>query len=248
MAFDPNCGFNGVDNHNTVDMRDELGAVYNVGDHSWMYVKAGAAIAAGQIVSPTVAAATVTNITAADNVGDRATGKYPSVTDSDLAATADAHIGSYLYLNSGTGAGQYKKIVANSTTQIWFEAVYPEMGEDDPFATAPVVNDDGVIISMFNVVKSPADSEVALVMGYAPYAFTTQYYGYIMCGGLGLPLSGTDNGALVAGKFVVPGDNTAGQCTGVTTSDDIFLGTPFGVALHAGADDQAAPVWIFPKR
>jgi len=246
MPYETNGGFQGRSKHNTADRQDTLGNTYTVGDHTWMYVKAGAAISAGQIVSPTVSAATVTDIQTTNNTVEEGVGK-PWVYDSAAGLTADAHVGSFLYVNSGTGAGQMKRIHANSTTKIWYEALYPEIGEADGFTTDLGITSDLVIISPFTVVKSVVDSEVHMVMGYAPVAFTSGYYGYIICRGVGLPLTGSNNGALVAGKFVVPGDNTAGQATGVTTSDDLFLGTPFGIALHAGADDQAAPVFILGK-
>lgn len=240
------CGFQGRSKHNTVDRQDTLGNTYVVGDHVWMYVKANAAIAAGQIVSPVLSAATVTNIDTTNNTVEEGVGK-PWVYDSGAGLTADAHVGSFLYINSGTGAGQMKRIVKNTTTKIWFEALYPEIGEADGFTTALGATSDLVIISPYVVAESAVDSEVQLVMGYAPVAISSGYYGYIIHRGVGNPLTGTNNGALVAGKFVVPGDNTAGQATGVTTADDLFLGTPFGVALHAGADDQAAPVFFFGK-
>jgi len=248
MAFEPNCAFPGLDAHNVTTPGAELGATYPVGDHTWMYVKAVAAVAATNAVIFKIAEKTVTDLTAIDNVGDRATGKFPSVSDSNLAATANAHVGSFLYLNSGTGAGQMKRIVKNSTTQLWYEALFPEMGEDDPFTTDPVADDDGQIISPFHVIKVAASTLNQPMMGVAPFAIDSGSYGWIICAGPCLAGSGTTNNALVAGSPVCSGDNTAGQITGAANANDWYDIAPFATALHASADDQTAPIWVWPKR
>ena len=43
---------------------------------------------------------------------------------------------------------------------------------------------------------------------------------------------------------VVPGDNTAGQGTIAGTGDDLGDGTPFGICLEAGGDDENWAVWV----
>ncbi|MCP4493363.1 MAG: hypothetical protein GY820_39565 [Gammaproteobacteria bacterium] len=240
------CGFQGRSGHNTEARLDTPGNTYVVGDRTWMYVKAGAAIAAGQIVSPTVSAATVANIETQNNTVEEGVGK-PWVYDSGAGLTAQDHVGSFLYINSGTGAGQGKRIVKNTATKIWYSAMYPEIGEADGFETALDTTSDLVIISPFTVVKSIADEEFHIVWGYAPLAITSGYYGYILHRGVGLPITGTDNAAPVAGKYVVPGDNTAGQATGIANTNDLFDATICGIALHAGADDQATPVFMLGK-
>lgn len=248
MAHANDYGFPGLKAHNTSTMEHELGSVWVVGDHAWMYVQATAAVAAGKIVTPNVAHVSVTNITGFKNTEDAGV-KGVYVEDTGESWTENAYVGSYLYIASGTGAGQMKRIRSNTTGgRAYFEALYPEIGETDPFTTDPDTTSDIVIISPWRVKPTTSASEVEIVWGYAPSAFTANYYGFIICRGVGLPLSGTDNNALVAGKYVCPGDNTAsGYCTGVKDGNDQFDATIFGYALHAGADGQAAPVYILGR-
>ena len=140
-----------------------------------------------------------------------------------------------------------KRIVSNTATRIYFGALHPGFGtthEDDPFSTAPDITSDITIIAPFHVVKLPATGLLAIGIGYAPFAFTSGYYGWICITAMSLIKSGSTAAALVAGCGVTPGDNTAGQVTGIAngeTPEDIKV---MGIALHAAADDQAAPVWL----
>jgi len=233
--------------HNTSDCRFQLGALAEDSGHLYMYVQADAAISANNIVAMQEARTSFDNITSFDNTSDRAIEKYPSITDSGLSLTVGAHVGDFVYIDAGTGAGQMKRIVKNSATQIWFAALHPgflESNEGDTFATDPDTTSDITIISPFHVIKAPATTLTTPVIGVAPLAFTTKYYGWICVRGVCLAGSGTTAAALVAGVYVTPGDNTAGQCTGLAngeTIDDVHI---FGTALHAAADDQTAPIWI----
>jgi len=246
MAFEPNCAFPGLDAHNVTTPGAELGATYPVGDHTWMYVKAVAAIAATNAVIYKIAEVTVTDVSLVVNTGDRAKGEYPHLTDAGM--TANAHEGSLLYLNNGTGAGQMKRIRSNTASVIYYEAMFPEMGEDDPFTTDPVDDDDGVIISPFHVIKVAASTLNQPMMGVAPNAIDSGSYGWIICAGPCLAGSGTTNNALVAGSPVCSGDDTAGQVSGAADGNDYYDIAPFATALHAAAEDQAAPIWVWPKR
>ena len=247
MAF-INTGGAAFKSHNTATPTDaSLGQRAWDGDHLYLYVKATAAIAANEAVCMQPAYKTADNITGFKNTGDRATGQYPYVEHSSLAATANDLIGAYLYIDAGTGAGQMKRIVSNTATRIYFEAIHKGFGtnfEDDPFSTDPDITSDITIIAPFHVVKVPVTSLLSVTIGYAPFAFTSGYYGWICTSGCCLIKSGTTAAALAAGEPVSSGDNTAGQLTGVAngeTPEDFF--SP-GVALHAAADDQAAPIWL----
>jgi len=211
--------------------------------HVYMYVKATAAISANEAVVFQPAYSSLDNIT---GFGNRATGTFPYVEDSGATWTAGDLVGAALYIDAGTGAGQMKLIRSNTATRIYFEALHPGFGvgfEDDPFTTAPDITSDITIIAPFHVVKSPASTLTNKGIGYAPFAFTSGYYGWICVTGLGLTKSGTSGAALVAGMPISVGDDTAGQVTGIAsaaTSDDQSFA---GIALHAAANDQAAPIW-----
>lgn len=232
-------GFPGEVKHNTEDCLLDVGSLYEANGCLYRYVRASAAIAAGNAVISDLAVQTITNANSSDNTGDRATGRYPWIQDTDLDMTENIYRGCFLYLNGGTGAGQMKRVVRNSDTKIWYAALHPFLGETDPFTTDPSTDTDGVIIAPFHVKKAPVTTQTNLVVGVAPYAFTSGYYGFIVDSGVALATVG---GAIAAGKFVIPGDDTAGQL--VVAGADIDLGdaTPCGFGLHASTTDQAAPI------
>ncbi len=239
--------------HNTVDCKHQLGAVVHDSGHCYMYVKATAAISANEAVvmqEALLAFDTPTGI-GGNALGDRATEKYPYIEDTGQTWTAGAYDGAHLYIDAGTGAGQMKRIIKNTATRIYYGALHPGFGEaieGDAFSTAPAVADsDFTVIAPFHVIKVPADTLTSPIIGNAPFAFTSGYYGWICVRGCTLSGSGTTGAALVAGVGVSAGDNTAGQVTGLAadeTIDDINL---YATALHAAADDQAAPLWIAGK-
>jgi len=235
------------DHNSSTPIGASLGQIVQDGGHLYMYVKATAAIAANEAVVMQQAYSTLDDITGFKNTGDRATGQFPYVEDSLASWTVGDLVGSYLYIDAGTGAGQLKRIVSNTATRIYFAALHPGFGtsnEDDPFSTAPDITSDITIVAPFHVVKVPASTLTSPVIGYAPFAFTSGYYGWICITGIALIKSGTTAASLVAGVAVSAGDNTAGQLTGLAngeTIDDIKL---CGIALHAAADDQAAPIWL----
>lgn len=243
MAF-INTGGAALKDHNTSDCRHQLGSVVWDGEHLYRYVKATAAITANNVVVANTAHVTVTNITGFKNTGDRASGKFPYVEDSGESWTAGAYVGSYLYIHTGTGVGQMKRIVANTATRAYFEALHKGFGtafEDDPFSTSPDTTSDITIISPWQVAKCGASDKIQTPMGYAPFAFTSGYFGWICIDGMGNPTMG---GTGVLDTFVVPGDDTAGQGTIAGTGDDLGDGTPFGIACYAGADDTKWPVLL----
>lgn len=230
--------------HNTSDCRFQLGQIAEDSGHLYRYCKATAAITAGNVVVANTAHVTVTNITSLDNTGDRATEKYPSVTDSGESWTPGAYVGSYLYIHGNTGVGQMKRIVKNDATTAWFGALHPGFGqgiEDDPFSTSPDTTSDITIISPWQVKKCGASDKIQTPIGTAPFAFTSGYYGWVCIDGMDNPTMG---GTGVIDTVVVPGDDTAGQGTIGGTGDDIGDGTVFGIACYAGADDTRWPVLI----
>jgi hypothetical protein len=237
--------FPGEKKHNTVDKQDNLGQCYKVedplgGTYRWMYVKASAAVTAGNVVMMDNAEETVANITSALNTGDRAAGVYPSVTDSGETWTVNEHKGAFLYVAGGTGAGQMKRIVSNTATTAYLRAIHPNMGETDPFTTALSTDSDVVIINPWHV-KPTATAAVNPTLGQAPFAFTSLYYGYIL-----VPKEPTitfvkAGGTLTINHYVIADDDTAGQVVDATV---LVAETVVGKALHASAADQYGPIHL----
>lgn len=240
VMFNAAGGFPAEHKHNTEDPQCELGSLWPVGDVVWRYVRAAAAITAGSAVISDVASETVANITGSSSSTDRARGIYPYIEDSGESWTENIYRGCLLYVNGGTGAGQLKRIKWNNSTRAYYSAMYPYMGEADPFSTDVDTTSDIVIISPYHVKTAPVTTKTNLVMGVAPFAFTSGYYGFIVAAGPALAKVG---GAIAAvGTAVNPGDDTAGTLVGSGVGDDVGDVTTCGHALHVGAEDQATPI------
>jgi len=233
--------FSGQKIHNTSDKKWELGSIAVCRDHVFRYIKASAAIAAGNLVV-TTDIAQVTNITGLSNAGDRNTNSYPYIEDSGESMTVNYYEDFYVYLSGNTGVGQIKKVHRNTATRLYLKAVYPELGEADTFDPSPDTTTDYNLISPWFCEKAEASDKIQTVIGYAYAAITQHRYGWVICGGVGNPSSGTASAGVIDTCYGA-GDDTAGQgsCAKAGT-DDIGDFTPCGVALYAGADDTKWPV------
>ena len=237
--------FPGAKKHNTSTKMDNLGQCYTVhdplgGDYLWMYVKATAAVTATNMVICETAEETVADITSAVNTGDRASGVYPSITDSGETWTVNEHVGAFMYIAGGTGAGQMRRIVANSATTVWFRALYPQMDETDVLSTAASTDSDIVILNPWHI-KTAADADQQCVVGQAPIAFTSGYYGYILVPHIWQVMLVKSAGSFTIGEYAIATDDTAGQLGPASDGDNE---TYCGIALHAGATDQASPFFL----
>ena len=105
-----------------------------------------------------------------------------------------------------------------------------------------------VIISPFHLIQVAVTATNQPLLGVAPYAIDSGSYGWIVCAGPTLAASGTTNNALVAGSPVCAGDNSGGQITGTKNGNDFYDIIPLATALHAAANEQVAPIWVWPKR
>ncbi len=235
-----------IKNHNIAEINNaktgaNLGDICCVRDHMLRYVRADTAITAGDVVVANTASITVTNITGFSVKPTQTTvGKgYPYVEDSGETWTVGQFSGSYLYVSGNTGVGQLKRIVSNTATRAYYEGLFPEMGEENDFSTDLDITSDVVIISPWRVKPALASGKFQTVMGWAPFAFTDERYGWIVINGMGNPSSG---GSGVINTPYIPGDNTAGQGTIAGTSDDVGDCVVAGVSLFAGADDTKWPV------
>jgi hypothetical protein len=238
-------GFPGDKKHNTATKQDILGKCYTVqdplgGTYIWMYVKAAAAVTAGDIVMMQSAEESVTDITGSSNTGNRAQGVYPYVEDSGETWTVNEHRGAFLFIAGNTGAGQMKRVVKNTATRVYFRALYPQMGETDVLTTAADTTSDIVILNPWHVSPT-ADLAVYPTLGQAPFAFTSLYYGYILVPAPPTIALVRAGGTLTLNHYVKADDNTNGQVmdAGVLAAETIC-----GKALHASAADTAGPVQL----
>ena len=102
----------------------------------------------------------VRDATFCDFNGTATSGAATSLTDTSNTFVADALIGKYLYVLSGTGIGQYATITDNTTTKITIAAWSKDAG-------AAVTTDN---TSVYRVVSH---SDRILIDGYLPYAILT---------------------------------------------------------------------------
>jgi len=239
--------------HNTETQQDSLGACYTVsgeryggggGTRTYMYVRATAAVTAMNMVQMESAAATVTDITGFSNSGDRVTNRYPYVEDSGETWTKNAYSGGFLYIAGNTGAGQMKRIRSNTTTRCYFQALYPEAGETDALTTVVDVTSDIVLILPWHVKPSTASDLQQPVIGNAPWAFTTQYFGYIIVPRAPTVVLVKSGGSLTIGEYVSASDDTAGQVAACSNDSELGDESFCGIALHAGGTDVASPVML----
>lgn len=240
-------GFPGVKKHNTSTMQDIPGHCYLEQDplggyNWWMYVKATAAVTATNMVIMETAEEAVTNITGSGTSGSRETGVYPYVEDSGETWTINEHKGSFLYVHGNTGAGGFKRIVSNTATRVYYRALYPNMGEEDAFSTAVDTTSDITILSPWHV-KTAADADQQVVIGQAPFAFTSGYYGYIRVAAPPQIILVKSGGSFTIGEYAIATDDTAGQLAAASDADNE---TMCAIALHAGAADQLSPFLLLP--
>ena len=226
--------------HNTTKAYAPLGVVVQEKDVFYRYVYASAAIAAGELVIGKSSYTTITNITGFKNDADETTGSGANyIEDTGETMTVGLYVGAYLHLGTGTGVGQTKRIVRNTATRIYYEAIHVGLGETNAFGTDPDTTTDIVVIAPWHVLKGAASDKIQTTMGSAPLAFTSGRYGWIAISGMSSMKCG---GTGVLDTVIVPGDDTAGQGTIAATTDDVGDCTPVGVAMFAGADDTNWPV------
>jgi len=226
--------------HDTTKAYAPLGVVVQEKDNLYRYVKATAAIAAGECVIAKVAYHTITNITGFKNDADETTGSGANyIEDTGETMTPGLYVGALLHIGTGTGVGGLKRIVKNTATRIYYEALHRGLGESNAFGTDPDTTSDMVIIAPWHVLKAVANTNFQTVVGTAPIAFTSGRYGWVVIAG---PASVKSGGSGVVDTYVIPGDDTAGQATIATAgTDDVGDCITFGVSLFAGADDTFWP-------
>jgi hypothetical protein len=207
------------------------------------YNKNGSALAQGDLVTFYVHHSTLTVTAATADL----------LTIGAGGMTADALVGYFVFVKTGTGIGQLRRILGNTTTTITVARYYPSLqlaaaSSPDAFDTVPV-NTDTVSIVGFDSVKKTA-GVTENVQGVARGAVTDGQLGIIQVAGpcLAKLIGSTD--AVTALGPIVP-SSTAGVGKGFTTAGETAAEARlnFGIAfdLYAGAT-ALRHVFLFGNR
>lgn len=175
------------------------------------YNKNGSALAQGDIVKFSVTHATLTVTAATADL----------LTIGGGGMTADALVGKFVFVKTGTGIGQLRRILENTTTTIRVARYYPSLNlaaasAPDAFDTVPVNTDTVSVIGFDEVVKTAGITDV--VQGVSRGAITDTRLGVIQVAGPCLAkVDGTvANSGVTALGLLVP-SATAGVAKGVNT-------------------------------
>ena len=197
----------------------------------WVYVQAAEAISADQAVVPDAVVSVDTVSSSTD-----AQGRTVYITESSAGWTVGQFEDAWVYVDAGTGVGQYGKIKTNTTDTL---ELYPEFA----LATALDVSDSDITIrEPFHVDKAAITDKVQGAVGIAQIAIASASYGWVLTRGVGTVLAGE---ALVVGKGFVTGDDTEGSVVKATTAKGSFDEQALGYCLVANASaDTEALVWV----
>lgn len=153
------------------------------------------------------------------------------ITEASAGWTAGAYSNYLVYVNDGTGEGQLRRIISNTTDTLTLE---------DPLTTSLAVADSDILIFNPYVVNLATASGQTVPFGVAVGAITAGSYGWIQVSGVAEVLVGD---AQTANLAVVMGDDTAGQGKVVANGNDLYDVNPLGYALAANTNaDKGAPV------
>lgn len=208
-----------------------IGTIY----HSWdgkiytytKFSETSVTAAAGHLLSP-IANDTTANITGSSNTVDE-----PYVEDSAEDYVAGALRGYYLYINGGTGAGQTRRIVNNTTTRIYVSRA---------FDTALSTDSDLIIWSPNVCRKSPA-ALTSAPAGVSIGTIADGSYGWMQV--YGLTEAVIAEAAMTQNGFLTPSSATAGQAQEAGADETIDDAAVFGRAVQAGGTDIGVPAFLF---
>ena len=201
------------------------------GGNVFMYVRANAALAAGQLVS--WAAPTATTVETPITVTNTQQ-VYVAAT-----LTAGAEVGNWIWITPTGGTPTLRRILSNTAHLIVFSSqdyTRPTSPADfDALAVAPAGSSAIVIIRPFLVEVGVATT---VPVGVALGTVTSRYYTIIQVAGLGAIQSKGDVTALVAGQPVVPG--AAGVVAGsVAATANLYMGAGSIIPLAASSAASA---------
>lgn len=188
----------------------------------WVYVKASAAMNAGDIV---IAGANVSVAATVSSSAD-SSGRIICIYKAGAGWTPGQFEDCMGVVNGGTGIGQVFKIRGNTSTTL---ELYPETA-----LTTALDGTSTLVLKPINVVtKSPVSNKIPSAIGIAQIAFAAGDYGWVLTDGDGFVTSGA---VLTAGASFVPGDaTTAGYATIGTTAKGPFDEQALGFCLVANA-------------
>lgn len=202
-----------------------VGSVAQTPDgREWVYVKATAAITAGEVVIPAATTSVGTTITS----GTDSQGRIVYITKASAGWTINQFAEGSVLIDGGTGSGQVAKIKSNTTDTL---ELYP----DSALGTALSTDSTMEIWTNFNVRKSVVTSKIQNAVGIAQTTFATDEYGFVLTRGIGRVVAGE---VLTVGGSFVTGDDTAGRVLKGTTAKGEFDEQSLGrcVAANSGAD------------
>ena len=149
----------------------------------------------------------------------------------DTTWVAGAFVGDLVYVDAGTGAGQLRRIVANTTTELTL---------DYALTTALAIADSDItIIRPYRVRTAVAGIVAKPLAGVALSAITQDYFSYIQVKGIANVLL---DEAVAAYALLTIDANDAGEFNDLATATvGVGEATPMAMALAAGAAGQLAP-------
>ena len=198
---------------------------------SWIYVKAGGAFSAGNVVIPSTEVQVETVSSSTDNQG-----RIVYITEASAGWTVGAYAGAYGIVDDGTGVGQVFKVMDNTTDTL---ILFPSYA----LTTALAVGSSDITLTFPNKVIIAAITDKAQqATGIAQVTFASGDYGWVLKQGTGRVVAGE---VLTADLSFVTGDDTAGQVLKGTTAkgafDEQYLG--YCRVANAGAD-QGTLVYV----
>lgn len=198
---------------------------------SWIYVKASAAVSAGNAVIPAAEVQVETVSSSADNQG-----RIVYITEASAGWTVGAYAGAFGIVDDGTGVGQVFKVMDNTTDTL---ILFPNYA----LTTALAVVDSDITLNFPNLVrKSLITDKAQQATGIAQIAFASGEFGWVLKQGTGRVIAGE---VLTADLSFVTGDDTAGQVLKGTTAKGAFDEQYLGYCRVANAAaDQGTLVYV----
>lgn len=154
--------------------------------------------------------------------------------------TANAHVCDLAWIDDGTGEGQMRWIIGNTTTAIRL---------DRPLTTALAVANSAVTIIRpyrFKVMALNTDGTQGLPSAVAVGAVTQNYYGWFQCDGIAAILSTATT--IGAGAYVTGDDSAAGTAGCMkemaTGFENLVFGYTLGDSTAVTANTTTVPVRI----
>ena len=145
----------------------------------WVYVKASAAIAAGNVAVPAATTSVGTTISSSTD----GNGRIVYITKASAGWTAGAFAGGYVHIDGGTGSGQVAKIVDNTPDTL-------VLASETALTTALSTDSTMEIWTQFLCRKSVVTSKLQNATGIAQTAFAVDEYGWVLTRGIGVVIAG----------------------------------------------------------